>query len=291
MRQVIQNFESILKRKGQLTGVGSGFADLDRLTAGFQPSEMVVVAARPSLGKTSFALNVAEQSVLPPASGKAVPTLFFSLEMGAEQLAMRLLCSRAGIGTNKLREGYIPKGFQNELLKIANEFRKAPLWIDESSNLTILEMRARARRVHSRHSLGLVIIDYLQLIAGHDSRAPREQQIAEISRGVKAMAKELKIPVIVLSQLNRDSERENRAPRLSDLRESGAIEQDADVVLMLARTRGGEEEDLSSDAHSVVRELIVAKQRNGPVGVISLVFNRDLTKFSNYREQGNGGET
>jgi replicative DNA helicase len=287
MEKAIQNVQTMLQRRGELTGIGTGFADLDKLTAGLHGSEMVVIAARPSMGKTALALNIAEYAVLPPQEKKPVPTLFFSLEMSADQLAMRLLCGRAGVNMSRLREGYIPRGLTGELTRIAQEFRGAPLWIDESSSLTILEMRARARRVHSKHRLGLVIVDYLQLVTGMDSRAPREQQIAEISRGIKAMAKELKVPVVVLSQLNRESEKEKRQPRLSDLRESGAIEQDADVVLMLARTKEFDEEEERS-AQLVMRELIIAKQRNGPVGVVPLLFDRALTKFRSYRGQDDG---
>jgi replicative DNA helicase len=281
MTHAVQNCQFLLQRRGELTGVGSGFPDLDRLTAGFHQGEMVVIAARPSMGKTSLALNIAENAILPSNGRKSVPTLFFSLEMGADQLAMRLLCARADVNLTKLRSGYIPGGFQGELLRVAQEFREAPLWIDESSQMTILEVRARARRLHSKHKLGLVIIDYLQLLAGTDNRAPREQQIAEISRGVKAMARELRVPVVVLSQLNRDPERENRQPRLSDLRESGAIEQDADVVMMLSRPKDNDEDE-GEHTDSMPLELLVAKQRNGPTGVVLLMFDRGLTKFKSY---------
>jgi replicative DNA helicase len=184
----------------------------------------------------------------------------------------------------KLREGFISKQASEALLRSATELKTAPLWIDESTNLTILEMRAKARRIHSKESIGLIIIDYLQLING-DSRIPREQQISEISRGIKAMAKELKIPVIVLSQLNRESERERRLPRLSDLRESGAIEQDADVVMLLAnRQLSGtdDQQDQQQFSDVVARELIIAKQRNGPVGAVPLTFVKNLTRFENY---------
>jgi replicative DNA helicase len=285
------------KSRSAITGVPSGFIDMDRMTTGFQPGEMIVIAARPSMGKTSFALNIAEFAISPTPSRAAVPTLFFSLEMGADQLAMRLLCGRAGVSLSRMRDGNAPVGWESQISRASAEFKKAPLWIDESSTLTILEMRARARRLYSKHQLGLIIVDYLQLISGTDSRAKREQQIAEISRGVKAMAKELKVPVLVLSQLNRESERESRAPRLSDLRESGAIEQDADVVLLLANplTRdGGKDSDMddaSEDSEGplqknrcVTRELIVAKQRNGPTGIVTLTFDRELTKFKNYCE-------
>ncbi|MDR0444877.1 MAG: replicative DNA helicase [Puniceicoccales bacterium] len=279
-----QLISKMLDHKGSVTGIPSGFIDLDKMTFGFHPSEMIVVAARPSIGKTSLALSFAKTAVAPEKEGQNIfPTLFFSLEMSANQLAMRLLCSLSGVNMTKLKDGHISRESQLELNQISTRFRSAPLWIDESANMTILEMRAKARRLHNKHPLGLIIIDYLQLISGSDARAPREQQIAEISRGIKAMAKELSIPVVVLSQLNRDSEKERRQPRLSDLRESGSIEQDADVVLLLARRRDADElEELSND--TVIRELIIAKQRNGPVGIIRLAFRKNLTKFDNYTE-------
>jgi replicative DNA helicase len=281
---VAQLINQMLEHKGSVTGIPSGFIDLDKITFGFHPAEMIIVAARPSIGKTSLALSFAKTAVLPEKEEQNVfPTLFFSLEMSSNQLAMRLLCSLSGVNMTKLKDGYILRESQLTLNQISTRFRTAPLWIDESANMTILEMRAKARRLHNKHPLGLIIIDYLQLISGSDTRAPREQQIAEISRGIKAMAKELSVPVIVLSQLNRESEKERRQPRLSDLRESGSIEQDADVVLLLAKRRDTDElEELSND--TVIRELIIAKQRNGPIGIIRLAFRKNLTKFENYTE-------
>jgi replicative DNA helicase len=272
----------MLERKGAVAGVPSGFVDLDRLTFGFHPSEMIVLAARPSIGKTSLALGFAQAAVLPNQKGqKGFPTLFFSLEMSADQLALRLLCSQSGIDMTALKKGRVSGESLAAIHQAINFFRNTPLWIDESASMTILEMRAKARRLTNKHRLGLILIDYLQLIAGSDTRAPREQQVAEISRGIKAMAKELNVPVVVLSQLNRDTEREKRLPRLSDLRESGAIEQDADVVLLLAKRKGDDEtEETSSD--TAIRELIIAKQRNGPVGIVRLAFRKNLTKFENF---------
>ncbi|MDR2677409.1 MAG: replicative DNA helicase [Puniceicoccales bacterium] len=290
VNQAIQMAQMAFMHRGQINGVSTGFIDLDRMLCGLHGGEVIVLAARPSMGKTSMGLNFAESAILPPADRDRVPTLFFSLEMGSDQLAMRLICGRAGIDMSALRNGYTPAGQESRLLSAAKEFSDAPLWIDESSNLTILELRARARRACSQYKIGLIIIDYLQLVSGMDSRTPREQQVAEISRGVKAMAKELKVPVVLLSQLNRESERDGRQPRISDLRESGSIEQDADVVLLLARPRGTSEEDERSAAEEdtpaagfslVERELIIAKQRNGPVGVVHLLFDRRLTKFRN----------
>ena len=272
----------MMMKKGELTGVASGFKDLDALTWGFQRAEMIVLAARPSMGKTSFALNSAEAAAM-PKTGEGVATLIFSLEMSAAQLALRMLCSRARINMKLLREGLLSKNGneQAELIKAADEFSKSPLFIDDSSHLSIMELRAKARRVHARHKLGFIIIDYLQLLSPTDPRVPREQQVAEASRGLKALAKELNLPVLVLSQLNRASEKENRAPRLADLRESGSIEQDADVVLMLARPKDADEKfQVASDS----AELIVAKQRNGPVGELKLTFLRDITRFENFTQ-------
>jgi replicative DNA helicase len=272
----------MMMKKGEMTGAPSGFHDLDKLTFGFQRQEMIVLAARPSMGKTSFALNVAEAATL-PKRGEIFPTLVFSLEMSASQLALRMLCSRARVNMKLLRDGLLSKNGdeQQRLVAAADEFSKAPLYIDDSSNLSIMQLRAKARRVHARVKLGLIIVDYLQLLSPTDSQVPREQQVAEASRGLKALAKELDVPVVVLSQLNRSSEKENRAPKLADLRESGSIEQDADVVLMLARPKDADEKfQVAADS----AELIVAKQRNGPVGELRLTFLRDITRFENYTQ-------
>lgn len=272
----------LLMKKGELTGVTSGFKDLDAMTFGFQRQEMIVIAARPSMGKTSFALNIAEAATLPkPGRGEPVPTLVFSLEMSSSQLALRMLCSRSRVNIKLLRDGLVGRDGRevNALGQAAEEFKKAPLLIDDSSNLTIMEMRAKARRIYARKKLGMIIVDYLQLVSGSDPRAPREQQVAEVSRGLKAMAKELDLPVIVLSQLNRSSEKENRTPRLSDLRESGSIEQDADIVMMLSRPKDADEKFQTATGAA---DLIVAKQRNGPVGDLKLTFLQEITRFENF---------
>ena len=282
--------QKLLSHQGMINGVASGFRDLDNLTNGFHAGEMIVLAARPSMGKTALALNIAEAVIL---GKKPVPTLFFSLEMSAEQLAMRMVCGHGRINMTKLRTGFLDSSQKALLAGIGETFKNVPFWIDESSNMTILEMRAKARRVHSQHPLGLIIIDYLQLIAGTDSKVQREQQIAEISRGVKGLAKELNIPVIVLSQLNRESEKEVRQPRLSDLRESGSIEQDADLVLILSKTldelksKKEDEGSLVEKIHqeTIVRDLIVAKQRNGPVGTVHLTYLKPYTRFENYANE------
>jgi replicative DNA helicase len=281
-KEAMNVIHKMMMKKGEMTGAPSGFHDLDRLTFGFQRQEMIVLAARPSMGKTSFALNIAEAVTL-PKRGPAFPTLVFSLEMSGAQLALRMLCSRARVNLKLLRDGLLSKNGdeQQRLVAAADEFSKAPLFIDDSSSLSIMQLRAKARRVHARNRLGLIIVDYLQLLSPTDSRVPREQQVAEASRGLKALAKELDVPVVVLSQLNRSSEKENRAPRLADLRESGSIEQDADVVLMLARPKDADEKfQVAADS----AELIVAKQRNGPVGELRLTFLKDITRFENYTQ-------
>lgn len=271
--------QKMISNGGAINGISSGFRDLDNLTNGFHASEMIVLAARPSMGKTALALNIAEAAIL---AKTPIPTLLFSLEMSAEQLAMRMVCGHGRIDMTKLRTGFLDKSQQSVLARSGEDFKTAPFWIDESSNLTILELRAKARRLHNQHPLGLIIIDYLQLLAGTDSKAPREQQIAEISRGIKGLAKELNIPVIVLSQLNRDSEKENRQPRVSDLRESGSIEQDADLVLLLSKQFDDNNRAIEGSGISVVRDLIVAKQRNGPVGTVPLTYLKPFTRFENY---------
>lgn len=281
-KEAMNVITKMMMKKGEMTGVPSGFHDLDKLTFGFQRQEMIVLAARPSMGKTSFALNVAEAATL-PKKGHPFPTVVFSLEMSASQLALRMLCARARVNMKLLRDGLLSRNGeeQQRLVAAADEFSKAPLYIDDSSNLSIMQLRAKARRVHARHPLGLIIVDYLQLLSPTDSLVPREQQVAEASRGLKALAKELDVPVVVLSQLNRSSEKENRAPKLADLRESGSIEQDADVVLMLARPKDADEKfQVAADS----AELIVAKQRNGPVGELRLTFLRDITRFENFTQ-------
>ena len=279
-RQAMEVITKMMMKKGELTGVTSGFKDLDAMTYGFQKGEMIVLAARPSMGKTSLALNMAETASM-PRRGDGVVTLFFSLEMSASQLALRMLCSRSRVNMKLLRDGLLSRNGdeQGRLMEAADEFTKSKIFIDDSSHLTIMELRAKARRLAARHGLGFIVVDYLQLLSPTDPKTPREQQVAEISRGLKALAKELEVPVMVLSQLNRAAEKENRSPKLSDLRESGSIEQDADVVLMLARPRDADEKfQVAADS----AELIVAKQRNGPVGDLKLTFLRDITRFENY---------
>ena len=252
-------------------GVPSGFPDLDRLTAGFQPSDLTVIAARPSMGKTTFILNVARN-----AARAGVPVALFSLEMSREQLALRLLCSEAGIDSQKIRQGRVEQGEWAILSKALGDLGDAPIYIDDSPSLSALDIRARSRRLKAEHHLGLVIIDYMQLMQGSARAENRQQEISQISRSLKALAREIEVPVIALSQLSRAVEaRQDRRPMLSDLRESGAIEQDADVVAFIYRD---DYYNADSDQAGVV-DIIVAKQRNGPTGVCRLHLRRETGKF------------
>jgi replicative DNA helicase len=287
IKHAMEQIQCMLSRE-ETDGVLTGYSDLDGLTNGFKPGEMIVLAARPSVGKTSLAMNMVENIAFSPKY-KEIPkhALVFSLEMSATSLAMRLICGRARVNMNDLRKGFVPRNQAEKLYQTSKEFQGASLWVDDTSGLSINQIRAKARRLKMRNKLDFVVVDYLQLISTESRVLSRENQISEISRGLKAMAKELSVPVLVLSQLNRDSEKERRDPRLSDLRESGAIEQDADVVMLLGKHRKGEdvrEADFDGDDGSVDHDfepivLILAKQRNGPTGKINLAFRRKFTRF------------
>jgi len=265
--------------RGEISGIRSGFQDLDALTTGLQKSDLIILAARPSVGKTSFALNIAEHAAT--RDGKSVG--IFSLEMSKEQLVLRLLSSVANIDSQRLRTGFLEELDFARIAPAMNTLSEAPIYIDDTPNISTMELRTKARRLQAETGIDLVIVDYLQLMQSstttHD--ANRVQEVAEISRGLKALARELKIPVIALSQLSRQPEmRESREPRLSDLRESGSIEQDADLVMFLWREkeRAGEEQDASGE----VVKLKLAKHRNGPTGEIDLWFKKAQTRFVNY---------
>jgi replicative DNA helicase len=266
-------------------GLPTGYLDIDKMTFGMHPGQMIVLAARPSMGKTSLGMNIAEHVAL-PKHGAGAATLVFSLEMPADQLAMRMICGRARVNMGRVRDRMIGKQQMQQLTSAARELKQAPIFVDDSSNLNILELRAKARRLHQRNPLSFIMVDYLQLLSGTDNRVAREQQIAEISRGLKGLAKELNLPVLVLSQLNRESEKEKRLPRISDLRESGSIEQDADVVFLLAPKPNAEDNPTVPQA-SRERLLIIAKQRNGPTGEVPLTFIPDFTRFENYSRTPN----
>lgn len=276
------------KNRGAIHGVPTGFTQLDQMTFGFHPGQMIVVAARPGMGKTSIALNFIEAALFDKkreASGKPPrAVLMFSLEMTKEDLMQRLLASKSRVNLRNLQKGFGTAEQVQKLYEMSKDYEKRKLIIDDLGGQTIMEIRAKARRIHARTPLSLIIIDYLQLINGTDSRMPREQQIAEASRSIKAMAKEFGVPIIALAQLNRDSDKEDRKPRASDLRESGSIEQDADVIMLIDIKRGGQKKSPTEDEEERQRDvrervLIIAKQRNGPTGDIPLHFHSNITRF------------
>ena len=276
---VMRTYELIEKRDGKgVTGIATGYHELDQLLCGLQNGEMIIVAGRPSMGKTSFALNIAEHIGVV----EKIPVAIFSLEMSKQQLAERFLCSRAEVDAQLVRKGMLDTEHHQMLIKGCGELSEAPIYIDDSPGLSPLELRAKARRLKSQHDIRCVMVDYLQLMSCGDGRIEsRQQEITLISRYLKALARELDMPVVVLSQLNRAPEgREDHRPRMSDLRESGSIEQDADVVMLLHREdyyHQGEPNYVKTNT----AELIIAKQRNGPTGNISLVFRDKFTRFEN----------
>ncbi len=278
VHKAINTIEDFFKREGSITGVGTGFPDLDKMTTGFHEGEMIVIAARPSMGKTSLAMNIAEHAALE----LNLPVGVFSLEMSAESLVLRMLCSRARVNLRSIREGFLSDRDFPKLTSAASRMGKAPLHIDDSAGLSILQLRAKARRMHNQHGIRLFVIDYLQLLHSTSRRSAdnRQQEIADISAGIKALAKELKVPVIVLAQLNREIEKDkNRKPRLSDLRESGSIEQDADLVGLLYKPGDREEDEESGESDGQRINLLIAKQRNGPTGDVELVFLKGFTRY------------
>lgn len=283
VKDSLELIEQLYQQKRYVTGVESGFKDLDSLTAGFQNGDFVVVAGRPGMGKTSFALNVSQHV----ATKMKVPVAVFSLEMTKEQLMLRMLCSEARVKAHNVRTGFVGKNEWGKLTLAAGTLHDAPIFIDDSSDLTVLEMRAKARRLKAEVDLGLIVVDYLQLVRGHRRAESRQQEITHISSSLKGLAKELGIPVMALSQLSRaveQREKKDKRPILSDLRESGAIEQDADVVLFiyrpaLYRPRGeaGMDEGAVEDKRRA--EVIVGKQRNGPTGIVEVLFFEEYTRF------------
>ncbi|MBU4485010.1 replicative DNA helicase [bacterium] len=268
--------EELYEKKELITGVPTGFTEFDKLTAGLQPSDLIIIAGRPSMGKTALALNMAGHAAM---EGQ-VSTAIFSLEMSKEQLVQRMLCCEARVDASKLRGGYLSESDWPRLTRAAGALSESSIFIDDSPAMNVLEMRAKARRLQREHGLGLVIVDYLQLMRGigRSGAESREREISEISRSLKALAKELAIPVVALSQLNRGVEsRQDKRPQLADLRESGSIEQDADVVAFIYR-----EEVYNKDTPDKgVAELIIGKQRNGPIGRIKLAFLGQYTRFEN----------
>ncbi len=279
---VFKQIEELSNRKVPVTGLETGFVDLDRMTSGMHPSDLIIVAARPGLGKTSLCLNIAEHVAI----RKHKTVGIFSLEMSKEQLVKRLLCSEARIDSHRINTGYLNKDDWNHLSRASGDLSETKIFIDDAASITVPELRTKSRRLSLEHGLDLLIVDYLQLMSGSSQRYEnRTQEISQISRGLKAIAKELSLPLIAVSQLSRAVESrtgEHRRPQLSDLRESGSIEQDADLVLFIYR------EDMTNptEENNGLAELIIGKQRNGPTGTIQLAFSKQFTKFDNlYQEQ------
>ncbi len=276
VKESFKTIERLFEKKELVTGVPSGFKELDRLTAGFHASDLIIVAGRPSMGKTALCLNISQYAAIE----KRIPVAIFSLEMSKEQLVIRMLCSEAQVEGTRLRTGFLTESDWPKLTLAAGNLSDAPIFIDDSAAISVLELRAKARRLKGEHGLGMLIIDYLQLMKGRTRVESRQQEISEISRSLKALAKELNIPVIAVSQLSRKTEeRTGNRPQLSDLRESGAIEQDADLILFLYRDEVyNRSEDNPNKGKA---ELIIGKQRNGPIGKIDLAF---LDKFTTFKE-------
>jgi len=276
IQQVLQIINDLSKKDTIITGIPSGFYDLDKLTTGFHEGDLVIIAARPAMGKTSYALSILHNvSVV-----ERLPSAFFSLEMSKEQIGMRLLSLESRIPLKNIRSGFIAEKDLEKITEVAMDIAKAPIYIDDTPSISILELRAKARRLKREKDIKLIVIDYLQLMRSHRRTENRQQEVAEISRGLKALAKELNIPVLALAQLSRQVEnRSDKRPQLADLRESGSIEQDADLVMFIHRPEyykknpTPEEEGLA--------EIIIAKQRNGPTGTVKLAFIKDITKFEN----------
>ena len=274
IKDSIETIDNLYQRKEHVTGLATGFHDFDLMTAGLQPSDFIVVAGRPSMGKSAFVTCISEHiGVI-----EKKPIAFFSLEMSKEQLVQRLLCSHARVDYHKVRTGFLSQSDWPRLVNAAGKLSESPIYIDDTPSISVLELRAKARRMKAQYDVGMIVLDYLQLMQGTRGIENRQQEISEISRSIKALARELRVPVIAVSQLSRAVEqRSDRRPQLSDLRDSGAIEQDADVVILLLR----EEYYNSTDENKGIAEVIVAKQRNGPVGSIKLAFINEFTRFEN----------
>ncbi|HJV34160.1 replicative DNA helicase [Geomonas sp.] len=277
LKDTIKNIELLYEKKEQVTGVPSGYTDLDKITTGFHAGDLVIIAGRPAMGKTTFALNVAQYAAINAAP--CYPAAIFSLEMPKEQLVERLLCSEARVDLGKLRSGHLQENDWPKLTKGAGALHDAKIFIDDTPSISVMELRSKARRLKAEHDIGIVVIDYLQLMRGGPNPESRQQEISEISRSLKALAKELCIPVVALSQLNRGLEqRTDKRPMMSDLRESGAIEQDADIIMFVYRGEvyDKENEDLKGKA-----EIIIGKHRSGPIGTVDLAFRGEYTRFEN----------
>lgn len=286
LKDTFEVIESLYDRQEMVTGVPTGFSELDRMTAGLQPSDLIIVAGRPSMGKTALAMTVAQHAGIEKSAGAVA---VFSLEMSKEQLVTRMLCSEARVDASKLRTGHFSKSDWPKLTTAAGRLAEASIFIDDTPAMTVLDMRTKARRLMAEHGLGLIVVDYLQLMRGRNSDS-REQEISDISRSLKALAKELNVPVIALSQLSRAVEsRTDKRPMLSDLRESGAIEQDADVVMFVYREEFYKRcechpEGVCECGRRGRAELIIGKQRNGPIGTVKLAFLNSFVRFESLDE-------
>jgi replicative DNA helicase len=273
----IETIDNLYQRKENITGLATGFRELDLRTAGLQKSDLIVVAGRPSMGKSALASCIVEHAGVVEKQ----PVAFFSLEMSKEQLVQRMLCSHARVDAHKVRTGFLSQSDWPRLVSAAGKLSEAPIYIDDSPGISVLELRAKARRLKAQHDIKLIVLDYLQLMQGPANADSRQQEISEISRSLKALARELSVPLIAISQLSRAVEqRSDRRPQLSDLRESGAIEQDADLVVLLLR----EEYYNPTDENKGIAEVIIAKQRNGPVGSLKLAFLGEYMRFENLAE-------
>lgn len=279
IKDTIENIDKLYQKKEHVTGIATGYTDFDIKTAGLQPSDLIIVAGRPSMGKSAFAIGMIEYaSVI-----AKVPTAFFSLEMSKEQLVQRLLCSHARVDAHKVRTGFLSVSDWPKLTAAAGKLSEAPIYIDDTPGISVMELRAKARRLKAHYGIKLLALDYMQLMRGSGKPESRQQEISEISRSLKSLARELDVPVIAISQLSRAVEsRTDHKPQLSDLRESGAIEQDADVVVLLMR----EEYYNPTEENKGVAEINIAKQRNGPVGSFNLAFIREYTRFENLARPG-----
>ena len=283
----VQSIEKLLNNKGGLTGIPTGFNDLDKLTSGLHPSDFIILAARPSMGKTALALNIVQNVALrvhKRVGGDPRSVAFFSLEMSKEQLVNRMLCAEANIDSQRLRIGEMKEDDWTHLWDACDVMSKAKIYIDDTAGITVMDMRSRARRLKAEHGLDLIVVDYLQLMQGSGKRntsGDRQQEVSEISRSLKALARELDVPVLALSQLSRGVEaRQVKRPMLSDLRESGSLEQDADIVAFLYR-----EDYYNPETENKHTELIIAKHRNGPVDTVNLFFHKQFTKFVGFTKR------
>lgn len=276
LKETLVIINELAKKETVITGVATGFYDIDRLTTGFHPGDLVIVAARPGMGKTSFALSILHHLSIE----NHIPTAFFSLEMSKEQIAMRLIGEETRISLKKIRSGFLSGNELSRITDAALKMMKSPLYIDDTASISILDLKSKARRLKKEVDIKLVVIDYLQLLSSGRRSENRQQEVAEISRSLKALAKELGIPVLALAQLSRQAEmRTDKRPQLADLRESGAIEQDADLVMFIHRPEYYKKNP--SPQEEGVAEIIIAKQRNGPTGLVNLVFIKEITKFEN----------